>query len=63
MTNPEPDCGVGTQLPCGTVVAVNNDHILVDTGNESVKTFSLPQIEAMVAQLQIVDAQENYYDG
>ena len=59
MSNPEPDCGIGTQLPCGTVVAVNKDHVLVDTGNESVKTFSLPQIEAMVAQLQIVDAQEN----
>ena len=56
MSNPEPECGVGTQLPCGTVVAVNNDHVLVDTGNESIKTFTLPQIEAMVAQLQIVDA-------
>ena len=56
MSNLEPDCGVGTKLPCGIVVAVNNDHVLVDTGNESVKTFTLPQIEAMVAQLQIVDA-------
>lgn len=56
MSNLEPDCGVGTKLPCGTVVAVNNDHVLVDTGNESVKTFTLPQIEVMVAQLQIVDA-------
>jgi hypothetical protein len=56
VSNPEPDCGIGTKLPCGTVVAVNKDHVLVDTGNESVKTFTLPQIEAMVAQLQIVDA-------
>jgi len=55
-SNPKPDCGIGTELPCGTVVAVNKDHVLVDTGNESVKSFSFQQIEAMVAQLQIQDA-------
>ena len=54
MSNPEPDCGVGTELPCGTVVAVNNDHILVDTGNESVKSFSFSQVERFIYEQRSV---------
>ena len=56
MSNQTPTVGIGTQLPAGTVVAIQKDHILIDTGNESVKSFSFPQIEAMVAELQIQDA-------
>ena len=47
-SNPKPECGIGTELPCGTVVAVNKDHVLVDTGNESVKSFSFSQVERFI---------------
>ena len=39
-----PICRVGTELPAGTVVAINNDHVLLDTA-EGVKQFSFSQIE------------------
>ena len=54
MSNPEPDCGIGTELPCGTVVAVNKDHVLVDTGDESVKSFSFSQVERFINELRSV---------
>ena len=53
-SNPKPECGIGTELPCGTVVAVNKDHILVDTGNESVKSFSFSQVERFINELRSV---------
>ena len=40
----EPMCRVGTEFPAGTVVAINNDHVLLDTA-EGVKQFSFSQIE------------------
>lgn len=39
-----PICRVGTEFPAGTVVAINNDHVLLDTA-EGVKQFSFSQIE------------------
>jgi len=39
-----PICRVGTKFPAGTVVAINNDHVLLDTA-EGVKQFSFSQIE------------------
>jgi hypothetical protein len=47
LTNPKPDCGIGTKLPCGTVVAVKKDHVLLDT-DEGVKEFSFSQIERFI---------------
>ena len=40
----EPMCRVGTEFPAGTVVAINNDHVLIDTA-DGVKQFSFSQIE------------------
>jgi len=40
----EPMCRVGTEFPAGTVVAINNDHVLIDT-TEGVKQFSFSQVE------------------
>ena len=40
----KPICRVGTEFPAGTVVAINNDHVLLDTA-EGVKQFSFSQIE------------------
>ena len=40
----EPMCRVGTKFPAGTVVAINNDHVLIDT-TEGVKQFSFSQVE------------------
>ena len=34
----QPICRVGTEFPAGTVVAINNDHVLIDT-TEGVKVF------------------------
>ena len=39
-----PMCRVGTEFPAGTVVAINNDHVLIDTA-EGVKSFSFSQVE------------------
>ena len=47
MSNPKPDCGIGTELPCGKVVAVKKDHVLLDT-NEGVKEFSFSQVERFI---------------
>ena len=40
----EPMCRVGTEFPAGTVVAINHDHVLIDT-TEGVKQFSFSQVE------------------
>ena len=40
----EPMCRVGTEFPAGTVVAINNDHVLIDTA-DGVKQFSFSQVE------------------
>ena len=39
-----PLCRIGTEFPAGKVVAINNDHVLLDTA-EGVKRFSFSQIE------------------
>ncbi len=38
---------LGTEFPVGTVVAIKNDHVLLDT-EEGVKRFSFSQIEEFV---------------
>lgn len=43
----KPIVGVGTEFPAGTVVAIKNDHVLIDT-LEGVKKFSLQQIERFI---------------
>ena len=40
----KPICRVGTEFPAGTVVAIKNNGVLIDTA-EGVKLFSFPQIE------------------
>jgi len=40
----KPIVGIGTKFPAGTVKAIKNDHVLLDT-TEGVKKFSLQQIE------------------
>ena len=40
----QPICRVGTEFPAGKVVAINNDHVLIDT-TEGVKQFSFSQVE------------------
>ena len=40
----KPVVGVGTEFPAGKVVAINNDHVLIDT-EEGVKQFSFSQVE------------------
>ena len=40
----EPMCRVGTEFLAGTVVAINNDHVLIDTA-DGVKQFSFSQVE------------------
>ena len=45
----KPICRVGTEFPAGTVVAIKNNEVLIDTA-EGVKKFSFSQIEKMIAQ-------------
>ena len=40
----KPIVGIGTVFPAGTVKAINNDHVLIDTA-EGVKQFSFSQVE------------------
>ena len=47
MSNQKPTVGVGTVFPAGTVKAINNDHVLIDT-SEGVKKFSFSQAERFV---------------
>ena len=39
-----PLCRIGTEFPAGKVVAINNDHVLIDTA-DGVKRFTFSQIE------------------
>ena len=43
----KPDVHIGTQFPCGTVVAILNDGVNIRTP-EGVKKFSLQQVERFV---------------
>ena len=43
----KPICRVGTEFPAGTVVAIKNNEVLIDTA-EGVKEFSLQQVERFV---------------
>ena len=47
MSNQEPICRVGTEFPAGTVVAIKNNGVEIDTA-EGVKLFSFSQIEEFV---------------
>ena len=48
MSNTQkPIVAVGTVLAAGTVKAINNDHVLIDT-TEGVKKFSLQQVERFI---------------
>ena len=45
MSNTQkPIVAVGTEFAAGKVVAINNDHVLIDT-TEGVKQFSFSQVE------------------
>ena len=44
MSSQKPIVAVGTVLAAGTVKAINNDHVLIDT-TEGVKQFSFSQVE------------------
>jgi len=55
-SNPMPIVGIGTQFPAGTVVAILKDCVLLDTGNESVKSFTFSQIEEFVNEQLISQA-------
>ena len=43
----KPIVAVGTVLAAGTVTAINNDHVLIDT-HEGVKSFSFSQVERFI---------------
>ena len=43
----KPIVAVGTVLAAGTVKAINNDHVLIDT-TEGVKQFSFSQVERFI---------------
>ena len=43
----KPICRVGTEFPAGTVVAIKNNEVLIDTA-EGVKKFSFSQIERFI---------------
>ena len=48
MSNTQkPIVAVGTKLAAGTVKAINNDHVLIDT-QEGVKQFSFSQVERFI---------------
>ena len=48
MSNTQkPIVAVGTKFAAGTVKAINNDHVLVDTA-EGVKSFTFSQIERFI---------------
>ena len=43
----KPIVAIGTVLAAGTVKAINNDHVLIDT-EEGVKSFTFPQVERFI---------------
>ena len=49
MSNAQkPIVGIGTKLPAGKVVAIKNDHVLLETPNEGVKSFTFSQVERFI---------------
>ena len=48
MSNTQkPVVAIGTKLAAGTVKAINNDHVLIDT-HKGVKSFSFSQVERFI---------------
>ena len=48
MSNSQkPIVAIGTKFAAGTVKAINNDHVLIDT-HEGVKSFSFSQVERFI---------------
>ena len=46
MTEPQkPDVGIGSKLPAGKVVAIKNNHVVLETPMGRQKKFSFTQIE------------------
>jgi len=43
----KPTVGIGTQLPAGKVVAIKNDHVLLDT-KKGIQKFSFSEIERLI---------------
>ena len=43
----KPIVAIGTEFAAGTVKAINNDHVLLDT-KEGVKQFSFSQVERFI---------------
>ena len=43
----KPIVGIGTELPAGKVIAINNSHVLLETP-EGVKKFSFLQVERFI---------------
>jgi ribosomal protein L27 len=43
----KPVVSIGTEFPAGKVVAINNDHVLIDTA-KGVKQFSFSQVERFI---------------
>ena len=49
----KPSVGVGSEFPAGKVVAIKNDHVLIDT-KEGVKKFSLQQVERFIHDARFI---------
>jgi len=49
MSNSQkPIVGIGTEFPAGKVVAIKHDHVLLETPNEGVKSFTFSQVERFI---------------
>lgn len=51
MSSQKPIVGVGTEFPAGTVVAIKNNGVEIDTA-EGVKLFSFSQVERFCHDLR-----------
>ena len=49
----KPIVAIGTEFAAGTVKAINNDHVLIDTAN-GVKKFSFSQVERFIHEQRSV---------
>ena len=49
----KPIVAIGTELAAGKVVAINNDHVLIDTA-EGVKQFSFSQVERFCYEQRLI---------
>ena len=52
MSN-QPEVGIGTELPQGTVVSINRDSITVEKNNQKL-TLSFAQVETLMEEQQNV---------